>query len=63
MSEEIEVKCPVCKKIHKFKPEIQEFRCRGRLLVLLKDRLGWRLMEVKVITEMEDAELDEIWGT
>lgn len=59
---EIEVKCPVCKNIHKFEPKIQEFRCRGRLLVLLKDQLGWRLMEIKVITEQEDRELDKIWG-
>ncbi len=58
---EVEVRCPVCKKKHRFKPKIQEFRCRGKLLVLLKDRLGWRLMEVRVISEREDAELDEIW--
>ena len=61
--EEIEVLCPVCRKIHKFKPEVQEFRCKKRHLVLLKDRHGWRLMEVKVITEREDRELDRIWGS
>ncbi len=62
MSEEIEVKCPVCGKYHRFKPEVQEFWCKRRHLVLLKDRNGWRLMEVNVITEREDRELDRIWG-
>jgi len=60
---EVEVRCPVCKKIHRFKPEVQEFQCKGRHLVLLKDRLGWRLMEVKIITEREDRELDKVWGS
>ncbi len=63
MEEDIEVRCPVCRKIHKFKPEVQEFWCKRRHLVLLKDRLGWRLMEVKTITEREDKELDRIWSS
>ncbi|AEA47440.1 hypothetical protein [Archaeoglobus veneficus] len=54
MSEDIEVFCPACKKKHRFKAEIQEFRCRGKLFVLLKDRFGWRLMEVVVVSEEDD---------
>jgi len=60
---EVEVKCPICKRMHRFKAEIREFWCRGRHLVLLRGRNGWRLMEVKVITEREDAELDRVWGS
>ena len=63
MNEEVEVRCPVCGKRHKLKAEIQELECKGRLLVLFKDRLGWRLLEVKKITEREDAELDRIWDS
>ncbi len=61
--DEVEVRCPVCGKFHRLKPEVQEFRCRGKLLVLLKDRMGWRLMEVTTISEREDRELDRIWGS
>ncbi len=63
MSDEIEVKCPICGRKHRLKAEIQEIVCKGRLLVLIKDRLGWRLMEVRHISEREDAELDKIWGS
>ncbi len=52
----------MCGGIHELSPEVQEFRCRGRLLVLLKDRLGWRLVRVGMLSEKEDAELDEIWS-
>ena len=62
-SEELKIKCPVCKKEHTFKPEIQEFFCKGKHLVLLKDRLGWRLMEVREISEREDRELDKVWSS
>ena len=62
MSDWIKVKCPVCGRIHELSPEVQEFRCKGRLLVLLRDRLGWRLVEVRTISEREDAELDEVWS-
>jgi len=54
MNEEVEVYCPACKKKHKFVAEIQEFKCKGKHLVLLKDRLGWRLMEVVVVSDDEE---------
>ncbi len=60
---EIEVRCPICGKVHRLKAEVGEFRCKGKLLVLLKDRLGWRLVEVRTISEREDAELDDVWGS
>ena len=62
-TEEISVHCPVCRKEHVFTKDVQEFSCRGKHLVLLSDRHGWRLMEVRKISEKEDRELDEIWGS
>ncbi len=59
--EEVNVKCPICKKEHKYKAEIQLVSCKGKAMALIKDRLGWRLMEVKIISEREDEELDKIW--
>jgi len=62
-TEEISVQCPVCGKEHVFQKDVQEFRCRGKHLVLLSDRHGWRLMEVRKISEKDDRELDKIWGS
>ncbi|ADC66129.1 hypothetical protein Ferp_1992 [Ferroglobus placidus DSM 10642] len=59
--EEVEVSCPVCRKSHRYKAEIQVVSCKGKPLALVKDRLGWRLMEIRVISEKEDEELDKIW--
>ncbi len=59
--EEVDVQCPVCKKNHRFEAKIQVVECKGKLLALFKDRLGWRLMEIRIISEKEDEELDRIW--
>uniref|UniRef100_A0A7C4WEP3 Uncharacterized protein n=1 Tax=Geoglobus ahangari TaxID=113653 RepID=A0A7C4WEP3_9EURY len=57
----IEVDCPICKRKHKFEKKIDLFYCKGKPIALIKDRKGWRLMEVKVISEKEDRELDKVW--
>jgi len=61
--EEIEVKCPVCKKNHVVKKTVDTFFCRGQMLVVVEDRLGWRLMKVVTITEKQNIELDRLWGS
>ncbi len=60
-TEEVEVLCPVCRKKHRYFAEVQVVECKGRPMALFKDRHGWRLMEIKVISEREDEELDKIW--
>ncbi|WP_456370079.1 hypothetical protein [Geoglobus sp.] len=62
-TEEVEVECPVCKKTHRLEKRVDVFYCRKATLVLLNDRHGWRLMEVKEISERQDRELDRLWGS
>ena len=59
--EEIEVECPVCKKKHRLKKRVDVFYCKNTPLALIKDRKGWRLVEIKIISEREDVKLDKIW--
>ncbi len=62
-TEEVEVECPVCKKTHRLVKRVDVFYCKKTPLVLLKDRHGWRLMEVREISERQDRELDRLWGS
>ncbi len=61
--EKVEVRCPVCKKNHLLKKEVDTFFCRGQVLALVNDRHGWRLIKVTAITEKQDRELDRLWGS
>ncbi len=61
--EEIKVKCPICKKYHKIKTLVDFIYCKNVPLALINDRLGWRLMEIKIITENQDSKLDKMWGS
>ena len=61
--EEVKARCPVCKKNHVLKKEVDTFFCRGQMLALVEDRLGWRLIKVMTITERQDRELDRLWGS
>ncbi len=60
--EEVEVRCPVCRKNHALRREVDTFFCRGQMLALVSDRHGWRLVRVTSITEKQDKELDRLWG-
>jgi len=61
-TEEIEVDCPVCRKKHVLKKEIDIFYCKNVTLALIHDRLGWRLIRVGILSEKQDRELDRLWG-
>ncbi len=61
--EEVEARCPVCKKSHTLRKEVDTFFCRDQMLALVKDRHGWRLMKITPITERQDRELDRLWGS
>ncbi len=59
----MKIKCPVCGKEHQLREEIDILQCRDKLLALIKDRHGWRLIEIKIIDEKQEKELDRIWGS
>lgn len=62
-TEEIELKCPVCGKLHVVEKKVDTFICKDKLLAIVKDRRGWRFMNVEIITEKQDRELDRLWGS
>ncbi len=61
--EEIEVACPVCKRGHVLRKDMDIFFCREEMLALVNDRLGWRLVKIVPLTERQDRELDRLWGS
>ncbi|WP_318249217.1 hypothetical protein [Geoglobus acetivorans] len=61
-TEEMELKCPVCRKTHVVEKKVDVIVCRSRMVAVVRDRHGWRLMEVNTISEKQDSELDRQWG-